>query len=95
MMTYQELKSSNDIEIENCLDLDNIAKEIMKQLNLKAFRSLKNRQADIKKAKQLWKNEIDLKKFAIHHTMSGLVVLLPRKLHRQVHHKGYFYRLNY
>ena len=39
--------------------------------------------------------KVDLKEFAIHHRFDGLVGLVPRELHKSVHHYGYFYRLEH
>lgn len=95
MMTRYEINSSADLNIQNGLLMDRITDETMKALNLKHFRSMKDRKADRKKAIEKWSNKVDLSLYAIHHRFDGLVGLAPREIHQKVHHVGYFYRLEW
>lgn len=94
MMSRYEINSSDDEKIQNAILLDSQGRKTMNALNLKAFRSTKNRSQDRKIAVQKYRNVVDLKQYAIHHTLSGLVLLVPRQLHEEFKHDGYFKRLN-
>lgn len=95
MISRRELfKRDDSLLFERCVQIDNATKETMRQLNLKMFRSSKNRTEDIRKAKKLYENILtEYKgKFAIHHLLDGRVGLVPMEIHR-AKHNGYFKRL--
>lgn len=95
MITRYELNHSDDINIIQGIKMDKLTRETMNKLNLKCFRSSKNRYQDRKKAQQLYKNVQDLNSYAIHHMFNGLVGLVPKDIHQSTYHYGYFYRLNH
>ena len=96
MISRKELFEREDgFLFEQCVEIDNATKETMKQLNLKMFRSSKDRETDRHKAKELYKDILTTYKgqFAIHHLLDGRVGLVPMSLHKHVKHNGYFKRL--
>ncbi len=95
MLTRKELREENEERTDNGFFMDEETKKTMKALNLKMFRSAKNRNLDRKKAIAKYGKKVDLSKYAIHHRFDGLVGLVPRELHKSVPHNGYFYRLQY
>lgn len=94
-MTRYEINTSDDVNIIAGREMDKQTKATMKILGLQHFRSTKNRKKDRLKAIAKYGNKVDLKEFAIHHRFDGLVGLVPRELHKSVHHYGYFYRLEH
>ena len=80
---------------ERCADVDDATKETMNQLGLKMFKSSKNRDKDVRKAKKLYEDILTEYKgqYAIHHLLDGRVGLIPMELHKHVKHNGYFKRL--
>ena len=94
-MTRYEINTSDDINIIAGLEMDKQTKVTMKILGLQHFRSTKDRKKDRLMAIAKYSNKVDLKEFAIHHRFDGLVGLVPRELHKSVHHYGYFYRLEH
>ena len=95
MISRRELfKRDDGVLFERCVEIDNATKETMRQLNLKMFKSSKNRTEDSKKAKALYKDILTKYKgqFAIHHLLDGRVGLVPKEVHR-AKHSGYFKRL--
>ena len=94
-MTRYEINTSDDINIIAGLEMDKQTKATMKILGLQHFRSTKDRKKDRLMAVAKYGNKVDLKEFAIHHRFDGLVGLVPRELHKSVHHYGYFYRLGH
>ena len=75
--------------------MDKATFDTMKQLQLHCFRSTNDREQDRLKANTLYKDKVNLKDFAIHHTFRGLVGLVPRELHSAINHFGYFWRRNH
>ena len=92
-MTRYEINNSDDLDIIMGIKMDEITFETMKALNLKCFRSAKNRKLDRLKAEEKYSSKVNMKLYAVHHTFSDLVGLAPREIHEKVSHKGYFYRL--
>lgn len=95
MISRRELfKRDDSLLFERCVQIDNATKETMRQLNLKMFRSSKDRKEDAEKAKRLYKDILTEHKgkFAIHHLLDGRVGLVPVEIHR-ARHNGYFKRL--
>lgn len=95
MLTRKELKDDLDERTQNGFVMDEETKKTMKALNLKMFRSAKNRSLDRKKAIAKYGKKVNLSEYAIHHRFDGLVGLVPRELHKSIPHNGYFYRLEY
>ena len=93
MLSLYALKNSDDVRTLDGLKMDALALETMKALDLKCFRSTKDRALDRQKAIGKYAEKVDLSLYAIHHTYRGLVALVPREIHSQVAHNGYFYRL--
>ena len=92
MMSRYELVNSDNLYILNCLELDRITITVMKSLNLKCFRSLKNRTKDRRKAIEKYGDLPEFNEYRVHHMMNGLVGLCPKDFHSLPHY-GYFYRL--
>lgn len=95
MISRRELFEREDgLLFERCVDIDNATKETMRQLNLKMFRSTKDRAKDSRKANELFKDILTehKRKFAIHHLLDGRVGLVPMEIHREKHN-GFFKRL--
>lgn len=95
MLSRKDLKEDTNERTLNGFVIDEEAKKTMKALNLKMFRSSKDRNEDRKKAIAKYQKKVDLRKYAIHHRFDGLVGLVPIELHKSIPHNGYFYRLTY
>ena len=95
MIPRRVLNASTDRRIQNGIQLDKLATDTMKDLNLKGFRSTKVRHTDRKIAIDKYADKVNLKEYAIHHCFNGIVKLVPIDVHKHTNHYGYFYRLNY
>lgn len=100
MVALRVLRQDDDMRTQDGFVIDSIAKETMRALNLKFIRSSGNklperkaRTLDRKKAVERFSKSVNLDLYAIHHCYNGLVGLVPREIHRQISHRGYFYRL--
>ena len=95
MIPRKQINKSKRKRIKNCLIMDEVTKNTMKELDLKMFRSAKDRTLDRRKAIAKYSNKVDLSKYAIHHRLDGLVGLAPLEFHKSLGHDGYFYRLSH